>query len=84
MSETLAGLEIGGTLHTTTDEVVRAINRVKVQLIADRDRATEALREGGTYQEMNAMTTVWRVIDEGVRGLERAIGYLTKDEEDTR
>lgn len=83
MNEPLAGLEIGDAPHTTTDEAVRAINRVKAQMIADRDRATEALQAGGTYQEMNAMTTVWRVIDEGVRGLERAIGYLTKDEEET-
>lgn len=71
MSETLAGLEFEDSPRTTTDEAARAINRVKVQMIADRDRATEALQAGGTYQEMNAMTTVWRVIDEGVRGLYR-------------
>lgn len=81
MSETLAGLELEEAPRTATDDAVRALNRVKVSMIADRDRATEALRVGGTYKEMRTMTDIWRVLDEGIRGIERAVGYLLKSEE---
>ena len=60
-------------------EAVTALNRVKADMIADRDRASRALAEGGTYQEMSVMTTVWRVIDDGVRGIEKAVALLQSE-----
>lgn len=93
MSETLSGFECGPRLYsrpwTAQDEyddaAVRLINQVKVSMIADRDRMSEALRRGGTYQEMRDAVDAWRVIDEGVRGLEKAVdivlGHAAGDEE---
>ncbi len=80
-AETLPGFESGPRLvareRTMQDEyddhAVRTIGRVKESLIADRDRMNEVLRRGGSYMEMRTAVEAWRVIDEGIRGLEKAI-----------
>ena len=75
-SEPLPGFELTARPSTLRDEydqhAVRAIERVKATHIEDLDKLRETLHRGGTYLEMRAAVDAFRIIDETIRGLEKA------------
>lgn len=88
-TETLPGLGLTASPMTLDDDydqhAVRAIQRVKLTFIEDRDKLREVIGGGGTHLEMRAATDAYRVIEETIRGLElaidRVLGNDVKDEE---
>ena len=86
-AETLPGLGLIASPMTLDDDydqhAVRAIQRVKLTFIEDRDKLREVIG-GGTHLEMRAATDAYRVIEETIRGLEltidRVLGHDVKEE----
>ena len=64
MSDKLPGFESDG---------LRAVHRVRVSMLDDKERIKAVLAKGGTFQEMRAAVEAWRVLDEGIRGLQLAV-----------
>ena len=64
-----------------SEDALTALGRVKTALIEDRDKATLALAKGGTILEMEALTQAWRVIDAGIRGIEKAANLCHEHQE---
>ena len=62
------------------EAALTALGRVKTALIEDRDKATLALAKGGTVLDMETLTQAWRVIDAGIRGIEKATNILKEDQ----
>ena len=62
------------------EAALTALGRVKTALIEDRDKATRALAKGGTVLDMETLTQAWRVIDAGIRGIEKATNILKEDQ----
>ena len=88
-TETLPGLGLTASPMTLDDDydqhAVRAIQRVKLTFIEDRDKLREVIGCGGSHPEMRAAADANPVIEETIRGLELAIGRVlgndVKDEE---
>ena len=80
MSETLPGFELTAspmTIEADYDQyAVRAIERVKLTFIEDRDKLREVLGRGGSPLEMRAAVDAHLVVAETVRGLDLAIDRI--------
>ena len=68
------------------DVAVRVVERVKASLVADKDQLRLRMATGGTPGDMANAVQAWRVLTEGIRGLERAVdrllGHDIEDEDD--
>ena len=55
---------------------ISALQTVCDTYLADLEKLKHRLATGGTYLEMRAATVAYQVIDEGARGIVKAIGQL--------
>ena len=79
-AETLPGFELAASPMTIEDDydqhAVRAIQRVKLTFIEDRDKLREVIGGGGSHLEMRAAVDAHLVVAETVRGLDLAIDRI--------
>ena len=80
MSELLPGFELTASPMTIEEDydqhAVRAIQRVKLTFIEDRDKLVGVISGGGSHLEMRSAVDAHRVIAETIRGLELAIDRI--------
>lgn len=84
-AETLPGFELTAspmTIEADYDQyAVRAIQRVKLTFIEDRDKLREVISGGGSHLEMRAAVDAHLVVAETIRGLDLAIDRVLGHDE---
>ena len=63
-------------MKTTNKAAIDALQTVLDTHLTDLEKLKHRLATGGTYLEMRAATVAYQVIDEGARGIVKAIDQL--------